>query len=125
MVPWQGFLADARPEYTRVEITPDHLAFIGYTGGTTGKAKGVIHSQQNSYLNLFSHLTELGLQDDERLLLIFSLPHAAGLLLQTGLLKGATHFIEPGFDPATVIHRISEDRVTLTFMVPTMIYRLL
>src|SRR5690554_5633747 len=37
MLPWQGFLADAHPEYTQVDITPDHLAFIGYTGGTTGK----------------------------------------------------------------------------------------
>ncbi|WP_417547734.1 AMP-binding protein [Marinobacter segnicrescens] len=125
MVPWRGFLAGARPEYTQVDITPDQLAFIGYTGGTTGKPKGVMHSQQNVYLNLLSHLTELGLQDDERLLLTSPLPHAAGMLLLTGLLKGATHFIEPGFDPATVIRRISDDRVTLTFMVPTMIYRLL
>lgn len=125
MLPWQAFLAEASPEYTEVDVRPDHLAFIGYTGGTTGKPKGVMHSQQNFYLNLFSHLTELCLQDDERLLLTSPLPHAAGMLLLSGLLKGARHFIEPGFDPATVIRRISQDRVTLTFMVPTMIYRLL
>lgn len=125
MVSWQSFLAEASPDYTEVDVQPDHLAFIGYTGGTTGKPKGVMHSQQNFYLNLLSHLTELCLQDDERLLLTSPLPHAAGMLLLTGLLKGAQHFIEPGFDPATVIRRISQDRVTLTFMVPTMIYRLL
>ncbi|WP_339801299.1 AMP-binding protein [uncultured Marinobacter sp.] len=125
MTPWQAFLSSARPEYTEVDVQPHHLAFIGYTGGTTGKPKGVLHSQQNFYLNLLSHLTEMCLQDDERLLLTSPLPHAAGLLLATGLLKGANHFIEPGFDPATVIRRISQDRVTVTFMVPTMIYRLL
>lgn len=125
MMPWDDFLASGKPEYTDVNVAPDDLAFIPYTGGTTGKPKGVLHSQKNIYLNLLSHQMELALQDDERFLLTSPLPHAAGSILMVGLLKGATHYIEPGFDPATVIRRISEDKVTLTFMVPTMIYRLL
>lgn len=49
----------------------------------------------------------------------------AGILLQAGLLKGTTHYIEQQFDPGKVIERISRDGVTFTFMVPTMIYRVL
>ena len=53
------------------------------------------------------------------------LPHSAGFLLQAGMLKGAQVFLESRFDTELVLQRIAADRVTLTFMVPTMIYRVL
>lgn len=124
-VPWEEFLAGGEETSPQVDVGPQHLALLLYTGGTTGKPKGVMHTQQSISLNMLSHVTEMGLQDDERLLLSSPLPHSAGFLLLAGLLKGATHFIESRFDPETVVRRITEDGVTLTFMVPTMIYRVL
>ncbi len=125
IVPWQSFHTDEATTKPDVPIHPEDLAWLPYTGGTTGRPKGVLHTQQNICLNLFSHVMEMGLQDDERLLLTSPLSHSAGILLQAGLLKGATHYIERQFDPEQVIQRISRDGVTLTFMVPTIIYRVL
>ncbi|WP_197536943.1 AMP-binding protein [Ilumatobacter coccineus] len=105
--------------------TEDDLGLIIYTGGTTGKPKGVMHLQRQLALNLCSHVIETGMQDDERLLLMSPLPHSAGFLLQTAFLRGATVFLEQKFDPELVVQRIADDRVTYTFMVPTMIYRVL
>ena len=54
------------------------------------------------------------------------LPHSAGKFVQTGLLKGATHtIITDKFDPVKASNFIDKERITVTFMVPTMIYRLL
>lgn len=124
-LPWADFLARGSETPPDVALKPDDLALIAYTGGTTGLPKGVLHTQQTVALDMFSHIMEIGLQDDERLLLTSPLPHSAGFLMLAGLLKGATHFIERGFDPETVVRHIERDRITLVFMVPTMIYRVL
>ncbi|MCC5857197.1 MAG: long-chain-fatty-acid--CoA ligase [Ectothiorhodospiraceae bacterium] len=125
VIPWQAFLATGQDGVPQVDVSPDDLARVTYTGGTTGMPKGVMHSQRSATLNMYAHVMEIGLQDDERLLLSSPLPHSAGALMMAGLIKGATHFIERRFDPETVVRRIEEDGVTFTFLVPTMIYRVL
>ncbi len=122
---WDTFLAGAAETDLNVEVSPQDMALIVYTGGTTGLPKGVVHTQENLVLNLFSHAIELGLQDDEKILLMSPLPHSAGMVLLTGLLKGAEHWIERRFDPQLVLDRIDRQRITFTFMVPTMIYRVM
>jgi fatty-acyl-CoA synthase len=104
---------------------PDDLGLILYTGGTTGRPKGVMHTQRGLAMNLLSHVIEMGLADDDRILLMSPLPHSAGFLAQAGLLRGATIRLEPRFDPDRALDLIGDGTVTFTFMVPTMIYRLL
>jgi fatty-acyl-CoA synthase len=109
----------------QVRVDPDDVTMILYTGGTTGRQKGVVHTQRTLAWCEIAHVIELGLQDDERMLIVSPLPHATGFLAQAGMLKGATLYIEAAFDPAVVLERIVRDRITFVFMVPTMIYRVL
>lgn len=104
---------------------PDDLGLILYTGGTTGRPKGVTHTQRGLAVNLLSHIMEMGVADDERILLMSPLPHSAGFLAQAGLIRGATILLERRFDPERALDLIGAGSVTFTFMVPTMIYRLL
>ena len=108
-----------------VEVAESDVGLIMYTGGTTGRQKGVVHTQRGLAVNLLAHVIEMGLLDDERLLLTSPLPHSAGFLAQAGLLKGGVALIEARFDADLVLDRIERDRATLLFMVPTMIYRML
>jgi fatty-acyl-CoA synthase len=105
--------------------TADDVAGHFYTGGTTGKPKGVTHTHESLTLNQYAHITELGVSGDETQLLMTPLPHSAGLFLWAGLLTGAHAVIHPGFDPDVALEAIDTHDVTWTFMVPTMIYRLL
>ena len=108
-----------------VTVGPSDRALIAYTGGTTGRQKGVQHSQASLSMDLMAHLIEMELSDRECLLLSTPLPHSAGYLMQAGLLKGARIVLEPRFDVDAVLDRLADDGVSFTFMVPTMIYRLL
>jgi fatty-acyl-CoA synthase len=105
--------------------TSEALGMILYTGGTTGRQKGVVHTQGGLAINMLAHVIEMGLNDDERLLVATPLPHAAGLIAQAGLLRGSTIYLERRFDAAQAIKQIEQHRLTFAFMVPTMIYRLL
>lgn len=107
------------------QIHPDDVALIMYTGGTTGRPKGVVHYQRGYATNLISHVLESEITAEDRLLLSSPLPHSAGFLALTGLLQGAVVHIEERFDMDTVLDRIEKDRVSFLFMVPTMIYRML
>lgn len=123
---WDAALAAAPSDQPPdVHVRGSDIGLILYTGGTTGRQKGVVHRQSGLAVNLLAHVLEIGLLDDERLLLSSPLPHSAGFLLQAGLLKGALVFVEPRFDVDVVLRRIDRDRTTFFFAVPTMIYRLL
>ena len=106
-------------------MTPDEMAFIMYTGGTTGRPKGVMHTHGAMMVNGLTHIVHGEIYETEKLLLTSPLPHAAGFFLQTALLQGATVYIQNKFDPQIVLETISKEQISWIFMVPTMIYRLL
>lgn len=108
-----------------VDIAPSAPAGHFYTGGTTGKPKGVVHSHYNFLQNMYSHITELDLTGDDTLSLMTPLPHSAGAFLWASMLVGGESVIRSGFDPEQALVDIEEKGVTWTFLVPTMIYALL
>ena len=100
-------------------------AAIYFTGGTTGLPKGVVHTQASAVAVHRAQLLEAEITADDRLLLSTPLAHAAGLFAQSALIRGATSVIEEGFDAASVLDQLRDNGITWTFLVPTMIYRLL
>ena len=109
----------------RPETTPDDLVGLWYTGGTTGRPKGVAHTHRSMIAAWTSQLLELGLDERETFAHVAPLTHASGAFVVPVLLRGGTNLILGGFDPERLLDAIERDRVTSTFMVPTMIYVLL
>ena len=107
------------------EVEADGLALIMYTGGTTGRPKGVVHLQRGVVENLLSHVIETEIMSDDHLFLSSPLPHSAGVLALAALLRGATVEVTRQFDLNTTLDKIESSGVTYLFMVPTMINRLL
>ena len=108
-----------------VEVAPADPVGHFYTGGTTGKPKGVIHSHDNFVQNIYAHIIELDMTSSDSLLLMTPLPHSAGLFLWASLLLGSTTVIRHEFEPERALRDIEEYEVTWTFLVPTMIYTIL
>lgn len=107
-----------------VQPTPEDVASISFTGGTTGQPKGVVHTQRSRMMNMYAECIELEITGEDTMLLATPLAHAARLFLVAGLLAGATIVIRSGFDRDRFLEDI-EVGVTWSFCVPTMIYRLL
>lgn len=59
------------------------------------------------------------------MLLMTPLAHASGLFAQSGLIRGATCVIEDGFDAERAVALLRGSEISWTFLVPTMIYRIL
>jgi long-chain acyl-CoA synthetase len=103
-------------------VTPDTIAGLFYTGGTTGKSKGVILTHGNLMANaVHTQLAEPFVMDD-RYLTMAPMFHAAGLYPALAVpWVGATNVILPAFDPNTALDTITAERITSLIAVPTML----
>ena len=108
-----------------VHISATDVAMITYTGGTTGKPKGVVQEQQSLAINLSAHIVAGEISISDIMLLATPLPHSAGYHLQACLLQGGTAILHDEFNAETFFTEVEKSRVTWSFLVPTMIYRLL
>src|SRR6266536_1939461 len=120
-------LEDAEPS----EIVPrdDHdLAALLYTGGTTGRAKGVMLSHENLWRCGKSSQESSRVPGIRRHVVPLPLSHAFGLIVTiVGL-----HAVEPHssvlqrwFDPAAFLELVQEHRVQSGAVVPSMLQMLL
>jgi fatty-acyl-CoA synthase len=106
-------------------VASGDLFGIYYTGGTTGRPKGVVHTHRTFSAALFSELLELGLGEADTFAHCAPLTHASGGFVLPVWMRGGTNLVLGGFDPDRLLHAIAQERVTATLLVPTMIYVLL
>jgi acyl-CoA synthetase (AMP-forming)/AMP-acid ligase II len=107
--------------------SPSTIAMIVGTGGTTGKPKGVMLTEQN--IETMSALTLMGYpfpRDGRAVYLALPpLTHAAGVLCFPLLCTGAKIVIMAHADLPEFLALIERHQVTHTFLPPTVIYMLL
>ncbi|EHR50705.1 acyl-CoA synthetase (AMP-forming)/AMP-acid ligase II [Saccharomonospora marina XMU15] len=107
------------------DLPPDHIVSITYTGGTTGKPKGVIGTAQAMTTMTQIQLAEWEWPRAPKFLVCTPLSHAGAAFFAPTLIKGGSLVVLPRFDPAEVLRTIEEQRITATMLVPTMLYALL
>jgi acyl-CoA synthetase (AMP-forming)/AMP-acid ligase II len=108
---------------TIVDVAEDDQAVLMYTGGTTGRPKGVMHTQRSQTLNvyrlgfMFGFFTELS-----TFLNCTPMFHAGGVMGTMGMpCSGGTTVVHRSFDPARLIADCARYEVTHLGLVPTMI----
>jgi fatty-acyl-CoA synthase len=106
-------------------IDPDSPASLSFTGGTTGRPKGVIGAYRSAGALTQIQMAEWEWPDELRFLLCTPLSHAAGAFWAPVLLRGGSFVALPSFNPASWMEAVEEHRITATMLVPAMLYAIL
>jgi fatty-acyl-CoA synthase len=104
---------------------PNDMARIAYSGGTTGKPKGIMVTHRTMVTSTMIQLTEWEWPLEIRHLVCAPLSHAGASVLTAILLKGGSMVVAPGFEPIAVMQAIEKHRITSVLMVPTMVLALI
>ncbi len=106
-----------------IAIAEDDPFCMTYTGGTTGRPKGVLASHRARAVTAHTVIVESRLAEDDVVAIVTPLFHVAALniLLQPAVLVGATVVLFPKWDVAEFADRVAGDRITAAFMVPTQV----
>lgn len=104
----------------------EDLAAVMYTGGTTGHPKGVMLSHRNLWVNALGAVAVFPDAFDRVGLIAAPLFHIGGCAqwLQLLIALRARAVLLPYFEESAVLQAIQQERVTDTFVVPTMLKRL-
>jgi long-chain acyl-CoA synthetase len=102
---------------------PEHtLAAISYTGGTTGRPKGVMLTHRNLVANALHNMLATRHEETDRFLHACPMFHASGITnVFASTWVGACNIILPRFDARAVLEAIERERATLSVFVPTML----
>lgn len=124
-------LADPRPQYEArlaaaapAPLHPageDDDAILLYTGGTTGRSKGVRLTHRNVVANAHQIHSILRFAPGEVYLHVAPMFHSADLIASAFTLLGLTHAFLPQFSAPALLEAIVRYRVTMTMLAPTMI----
>lgn len=121
MTAYEDLLARATPAEDSGRADED-LAALMYTGGTTGRSKGVMLSHRAIVSNVLQCLPSLTLDRHNRCLHAAPMFHAAdGFLCMCCAAVGATNVIVPGFEPVSTMQIIERENIDAALLVPTMV----
>jgi long-chain acyl-CoA synthetase len=98
------------------------LAALFYTSGTTGAAKGAMHTHRSLVSSALHFMATWPFDRQTRWLVASPMFHTGGILATLATVwAGGTHVIMPRFDPELAIDLIEREGVTHTLLVPTML----
>jgi acyl-CoA synthetase (AMP-forming)/AMP-acid ligase II len=112
-------------DYSYTACDPGRMAYIQPTGGTTGPAKGAVHTHYSTEMQVLNVSRYLEFDEGCRLLSVAPLSHAAGSFSFGCIPNGCTHVIMHEFDADEVLRIIEAEQITHVFFPPTVISVLL
>ena len=99
----------------------DALAALFYTGGTTGRSKGVMLSHRSLISSFLCSSATMPMRDDAIFLHSPPMFHLADAAMIIGVtMVGGTHAVVPFFSPENFARATEAERVTDIVLVPTM-----
>ena len=117
---YETLLADAVPAAPR-EAAEDDDAILFYTGGTTGRSKGVQLTHRNVVANGMQVAPAMRVKFDDIYLHVAPMFHSADLLGTAFTLMGAAHAYLPQYSGAELLQSLQNYRITKVMLAPTMI----
>ena len=101
------------------------IAWLAYTGGTTGRSKGVMIPHRSIAAMTALILSDWDWPADIRYLAATPISHAAGITLYPVTARGGFARLVNGFDIEHWCATVEKEKITACFLVPTIIYGLI
>ncbi len=100
----------------------DDIAGLFYTGGTTGRSKGVMLTHNNLIVNAMQAVPYLNARPGDRILHVAPMFHIADacVCLSSVVISGSNYF-QPGFEPVAMMQGIAQHQIERMILVPTMV----
>jgi long-chain acyl-CoA synthetase len=120
---FQELEAAASDQPLRAEVSPDDIAEILYTSGTTGVPKGTMLTQGNLFFHADAIIQVLELNDDDRALMVVPMFHGYGITVMLCCFRVGTCFVllDP-FNAEEVFGVVEKYKITFLPMVVAMYY---
>ena len=122
---YEDALAGATGPAPMTPCRPDDVAWLFYTSGTTGRAKGAMLTHRSLLAMVMAYLGDLrDVGPDSVVLHAAPLTHGGGLYALPALARGATQLLTSSrsFDPTEVLESIAGRGVSdIAFLTPTMV----
>ncbi|MDB5799060.1 MAG: o-succinylbenzoate--CoA ligase [Paucimonas sp.] len=118
-------LIEAAPELAQHEAHEDDDAIILYTGGTTGRGKGVRLSHRNVMMNALQLSRVMNPDEHDIYLHVSPMFHSTDLKATVVSMFGGGHVYHKEFSVDAVLRAVAQQRVSILSLVPTMIVRVL
>lgn len=107
--------------------SPDNVAALIYTSGTTGVPKGVMLTHRNVLFMADGAARIRSIVPQDRVFGVLPMSHAVGLsvVMLGTLLRGATLYVTPRFDPISGAAALMKEGITIFLGVPALFVQLL
>jgi fatty-acyl-CoA synthase len=119
---YEKLIEGASPEEPDIKVTGDDVWVIMYTGGTTGRPKGVIKTHESLYAYYLIMIHEHTFNFDDTVLLVMPLCHINSLFYSfvcTYVGGTVMAYNMVSFDPEQLLKTFSDHGITFTSLVPT------
>ena len=124
LISWRRWMRGQSRHSPSIQVAPDQLAVIQYTGGTTAAARGVMLSHRNLVANALQtrHWMPEAVEGRERFLCAVPIFHSYGLTtaMNVPVSLGAAMVLKARFQIADVMKGIRANRPTIFPGVPSM-----
>jgi fatty-acyl-CoA synthase len=124
---WPTLIASGETDRPLPQVSPEDVAQLQYTSGTTGAPKGARLTHRNLTNNGRLYARIIGARETDVWINPMPMFHTAGCGLCTlgALQTGGTQVMPPGYDPEGMLDLFEEERGTITICAPTMLIRML
>ncbi len=122
MEPYEELIQKGSTREPGVPLSPQDDTFIFYTGGTTGRPKGVVLTHANLIANSVNCAIEARYKHGYSYLVTTPIFHlAAGANVFFAMFMGSKMVITKSFEPEEVLQLTERERISNVLLVPTMV----
>ncbi len=119
---WNDIMTAPYPSAEQADVNPDDTAVILYSGGTTGKPKGIMLSNMNFISEGMMVASWGDLDENDSILAILPIFHGFGLgvCVNAAFMGGGRSILVPQFTPEIVAKLIKKKKPNFIIGVPTL-----